>query len=297
MPEVIVNCPSCRQEFSIDSTTLGRQFQCVQCGRTFTAVLPVPTQTAPMAAPVAAPASPTAPPAYFGEPAPTAAPLSKVALAALICSLLCWIWPVSIAALVLGIIGVVQTKNHQRRGSGLAITGIVLGAIGLFADPVVYLMISVLLPAMNIARQAANGAVSQAKMRQIGVAMSIYESQNRGEYPPDLETLATAQSLSTSLFVTPGGKDTPADSISALSSGGHLSYVYIPMPTPPAHPTTTVVLYEAGPGHLEHRVRGLNLLYADGHVMFESMATANREIQTSRQNAGATPGFLQSPVP
>jgi prepilin-type processing-associated H-X9-DG protein len=200
----------------------------------------------------------------------------------MICGFLCWIWPVSIAALVLGIIGVGKTRNSQLRGGGMAVTGIVLGGIGLILDPIVGLCLSIMLPAMHQARLAANGVLAQSNMQQIGVALQSYENQNQGAYPPDLETLISNQRLSPALFVYPGGSDTPADSVNALESGGHLSYVYLGGGKTDLSDTDRVVLYEDGRGHLERSVRGLNLLYADGHVDFESKANADLKINQTR---------------
>ncbi|HYG94727.1 MAG TPA: DUF4190 domain-containing protein [Nocardioides sp.] len=59
------------------------------------------------------------------EPAKT----DGVSIAALVSSLLCC----SPVALILGFIGIGRTKGGQRKGRGMAIAGVVLGAIGLLA--------------------------------------------------------------------------------------------------------------------------------------------------------------------
>ena len=277
---VVVFCPNCRQEFSIDPGTLGRQFQCVKCGQTFTATEPAASEIAPMEAGQAA----ALPPSYLGEPPPGRAELSRLSVVSLICGLLCWIWPISIAALVTGIIALTKTRNYQKRGGGMAIVGVVLGGIGLIADPVFYIMISIILPALGQARVAANSVRSQMNLRKIGVALITYENQNQGAYPPDLKTLVTAQSLPTNLFVYPASPDTPASSANLLESGGHLSYVYLGGKSGNVDPKR-VVMYEAGAGHLQNHARGLNLLFADGHVSFQTKAVADRMIRLSQNPA------------
>ena len=64
-----------------------------------------------------------APGGGFNEPAKT----DGVSIAALVSSLICCA-PVG---LILGIVGIKRTKDGQRKGRGLAITGIILGLLGL----------------------------------------------------------------------------------------------------------------------------------------------------------------------
>ncbi len=66
-----------------------------------------------------------APGGGFNEPAKT----DGVSIASLVLSLLCCA-PVG---LILGFVGIKRTKGGQRKGRGLAITGIVLGLLGLLA--------------------------------------------------------------------------------------------------------------------------------------------------------------------
>lgn len=292
MPDVIVNCPNCNQDYTIDPSTLGRQFKCVQCGQTFTASAPAVDTPAPVSyQPVA-----TMPPSYLGEAPPGLSPRSRAAFASLICGFLCWIWPVSIAGLVLGIVGIGKTRNNKMRGGGMAVTGVVLGAIGLIIDlPLMFCIFVGFLGARGD-RQAAYGVQSQHNLEQIGVAIAAYQARNNQAYPPDLETLITTQRLSPALFVYPGGSDTPASSASTLESGGHLSYVYLGDATGTLPVATTmpyedrVVLYEKGRGHMGDDptamvggvMLGLNILYADGHVAFEEKANAQAIIAKTR---------------
>lgn len=74
------------------------------------------------------------PPNPYGAPAPTGgfqqpAKTDGVSVAALITSLLCCA-PVSV---ILGFVGIRRTKGGQRKGRGMAITGLVIGLIGLLA--------------------------------------------------------------------------------------------------------------------------------------------------------------------
>jgi type II secretory pathway pseudopilin PulG len=283
MADIIVNCPNCRQDYSIDPANVGRQFQCEKCGNTFTAARPVGM-------------TPPPPPVYFGEPAPVQGPLSKAALASIICGVFCLVWPVSVAALVTGIIGVVNTRNYQARGAGLAIAGIVLGSIGLVADPPAYFVTWAVVHVAALQKSETLSQQSEANLRQIGAAIIQYRNQYNNAYPPDLATLATAENLSTDLFVYPGGTDTPASSAASIESGGHLSYIYLG--ASPGIGDSDVVMYERGTGHMSsipgttsprpQRMRGLNVLFADGRATFESKATADRDIRLTRQKLGST---------
>jgi len=65
--------------------------------------------------------------------------------------------------------------RHPRRAFTLVELLVVIGIIAL--------LISVLLPALNKARQAANNVTCQANLRSIGQLIQIYASQNRGYGP------------------------------------------------------------------------------------------------------------------
>ncbi|WP_327068779.1 DUF4190 domain-containing protein [Kitasatospora sp. NBC_01302] len=69
---------------------------------------------------------------YWG-PAPYPPPRTGVngfAVAALVTALTCFLWPFGIA---FGITGLVQIRNRRQRGTGLAVSGLVLSGLGLLA--------------------------------------------------------------------------------------------------------------------------------------------------------------------
>ncbi len=77
---------------------------------------------------------PVAPPqpGYSAYPAPGPQKSNGVAIGSLICGILgCVPFITSIAAVILGVVGIKKTKDPQVGGKGLAIAGLVLGIVGL----------------------------------------------------------------------------------------------------------------------------------------------------------------------
>ena len=223
---------------------------------------PLPVSSAPYAAPAAFVPQYAAPYGQYGQYAQPVTN-SGLAIASLVCGLLFCVPFCSILAIIFGILGIIQTKDGQRGGRGLAIAGLVLGLLS------TVLSISVLLPALTRARGLAKNVVSATYERQISIALSTYCITNRGMYPPDLATLAKTQNLSTTIFVNPASNDTPASTPETIESGGHCSYIYVGQKLKQPVPASLVVLYEK-PGL--HGSDGSNVLFGDGHVEFISKA-------------------------
>ncbi|MGN6724684.1 MAG: type II secretion system protein [Tepidisphaeraceae bacterium] len=73
--------------------------------------------------------------------------------------------------------------NHPHRGFTLVELLVVIGIIAL--------LISILLPALNRARQAANAIKCASNMRQIGQALTLYHIDSQGKLIPFLVTTGT----------------------------------------------------------------------------------------------------------
>ncbi|MCC6424032.1 MAG: DUF1559 domain-containing protein [Phycisphaerales bacterium] len=80
---------------------------------------------------------------------------------------------------------------------------------------IIALLISILLPALNRARQAAYSVACQSNMRQIGQAMTMYQNANKGSFPmwdthmivtwyPNVFRIAWARTLWNSNYLTNG---------------------------------------------------------------------------------------------
>jgi len=89
-----------------------------------------------------------------------------------------------IVAILLGILALGDISNAAKnvKGKGLAITGIVMGALGvLWTIPLI--LIALLLPAVTQVRSAARHVSAQNNMRQAALALINYES-TYGSFPP-----------------------------------------------------------------------------------------------------------------
>jgi hypothetical protein len=110
--------------------------------------------------------------------------IASLVLGILACPLSCL---TAIPGLICGIVGLVRIRSSETSatgprlgGSGLAIAGIILNGMFLFVTPV---MIGLLLPAVQAAREAARRTVCMNNVKQIGLGMHIFASANRDSFP------------------------------------------------------------------------------------------------------------------
>jgi hypothetical protein len=211
---------------------------------------------------------PQAPPQYPGGPFPPP-PVqqqptggSGLAVAALVLGIVgfCFL-PCAIAAIVCGIIAITRASSGRATGKGMAIAGLVLGLLG------IVLSVSILLPALNRAREIANRVKCASNMRLVARALVAYSNTNAGAFPPDLSYVANDPSLGPDQFVCPSSNDTPAAGLGA----GHLSYVYVGKGLKNTAPSNAVLMYEP---MTNHRNDGANFVFADEHVEFMPAAQA-----------------------
>ena len=87
-----------------------------------------------------------------------------------------------ILAIVLGILGLrdISASRGRLTGSGLAIAGIVLGALGFLCIPV---NMALILPAIQRVRMAANDITTQNNLKQIGIAIHNYHDEHSAMPP------------------------------------------------------------------------------------------------------------------
>jgi len=153
-----------------------------------------------------------------------------------------------------------------------------LAAVGV-AQPA--LLVSILLPSLNRARETANRVKCAANLKQIGNGMLLYSNENRGQAPPDLGTLIVQEDLTAQVFVCPsGGNEAPQGmkpEDQAKWANEHSDYVYIkPKKFITALNSDDIIVYEK---YEDHDEQGINMLFADGHVEFYMLDDAKPLIE------------------
>jgi hypothetical protein len=137
------------------------------------------------------------PQASAGVPAPvTAEKTSGMAIASLIFGILFLFFPLSLLAVVFGHVSLSQIKKSAGRlgGRGLAITGLVLGYLGIAMIPLILIIAAIAIPNLLRARMVANEASAAAAIRDIDTAQVTYQvTYDNIGYAPDLQSLGGAE--------------------------------------------------------------------------------------------------------
>ncbi|MFA5271262.1 MAG: DUF4190 domain-containing protein [Candidatus Omnitrophota bacterium] len=100
----------------------------------------------------------------------------------------------SLLAVIFGIIALtVISKNKETyKGGGLAIGGIILGAVGIIMVPILMLLAAIAIPNLLRARVNANEAYAMNVVRTVSTAAESYKVSN-GQYPSKEEDLVSKE--------------------------------------------------------------------------------------------------------
>jgi type IV pilus assembly protein PilA len=160
---------------------------CSKCGQP----LPASTRAVSGPAPVAGSSSPISPP-VAGHP-----PTSGKAIASLVCGIFTFFLPASIAAIILGHISLSEIRKSAGRigGQGIAITGLVLGYLGIVIIPFILIVAAIAIPNLLRARMAANEASAVGSLRTINIAAVQYAAGYENGFPSSFEVFGRGERL------------------------------------------------------------------------------------------------------
>lgn len=203
------------------------------------------------------PATPPMRPGALPEPPKT----SGLAVASLVCGIagLCT-FVTAIVGVILGVIALRQIRRSNGRlgGDGLAIGGIATSCATLIVSLIVgFMVVGITLPAVAVARQAAQAQRANTVARQIASSMVTYHTTYNSAFPP-------ADDWTQALQIADAGL---GDAVRALALNEHLAGLHA---YDIADPGNTVMLFEVPQGGAS--VGGRDLLpdqphYRDGYLI------------------------------
>jgi hypothetical protein len=116
---------------------------------------------------------------------------SKLAIASFVMGLvslvICVLWPILVLpAIICGIIALVKISGSggSLKGTGYAITGIVLPAVMAILLPLLAMFLAIMMPALNKAKDVSQRIVCATNLRGLSCAMVIYANDYDDQLPP-----------------------------------------------------------------------------------------------------------------
>jgi hypothetical protein len=148
--------------------------------------------------------------------------------------------------LILGSISLGRINRMPRtlEGKGLAIAGIITSGLSIL------LSLSILLPALDRARELAKRVQCASQLHSIGIAINLYQNENRDQNPPNLKLLTTTEDLDPKMLICPSSDD----------EVGEVSYVYRGEDLDASAPAFMIIAYDK---YENHQGEARNVLFAD----------------------------------
>jgi hypothetical protein len=195
---------------------------------------------------------------------------SGLALASMITSFFFCTVVAGLVAAVLGIVALVQIgKNPSLKGKGMAITGIVVGLVGVFV------LIPVLIPALGAARRAAHRLEDGQNVRKLQMLLISHPTMHQGDTAPDLGTALVQSNLlqPPDMILSPFGDQTrtvPSNYFSLTEDqqrdwiNQNSDYIYV-RPLEPGNYSPYQILVYTHPD-IAKEIDGMNVGFEDGHL-------------------------------
>lgn len=120
------------------------------------------------------------------------------------------------------------------------------------------------------------GISCKSNLGQIGQAIQLYATENRGMYPPTFAILPLTEEISYDVFTCPSAADLPARSTTTqpataiFAQPGHCSYIYVGQSLTSRSKSTCIVALD---DPVNHYLEGAWILFADGHRAWVDLPT------------------------
>ena len=140
-------------------------------------------------------------------------------------------------------------------------------------SPIIWIALGV--PSMSAAEDAQDRLTGANNLRQVGQALQLYSTENKGKAAPDLATLTKTQELAPEVLKSPFGPAKDGKDIVLVSYGGANV-------NPMGRPNSAELMVAYDQAALEQG-EGTNVLYGDGHVDWVTPEVFKKALEESKK--------------